>query len=374
MKTAGAMDIVFIGLSITSSWGNGHATTYRGLIAALAMRGHRITFLERDTSWYSAHRDLDSADYCDIVLYPTVEVLKSRYEGLVRKADLVVVGSYVAEGIAAGHWVVDTARGLTAYYDIDTPVTIANLEKNRCSYLSSDLISRFDLYLSFTGGPFLSAIEKKYGIAKACPLYCSADPAAYYPSGALPRYDLGYMGTYSPDRQPPLDRLLIQAARKWPDGRFAVAGPQYPEETAWAENIVRFDHIAPEAHRDFYNAQRYTLNLTRADMIRAGYSPSVRLFEAAACGTPIISDAWPGLEAFFVPGKEILLSRSAEETLHYLRTLSEEQRRQIGESARRRLLNAHTPAHRAAELEHLISAMLSGQPVPSHHESTRYAG
>jgi spore maturation protein CgeB len=355
------MDIVFIGLSLTSSWGNGHATTYRALIASMARRGHRITFLERDLPYYAANRDMKSADYCDIILYTSLEELKRRYHALVRRADLVVIGSYVSDGVAVGNWVVETAGGLTAFYDIDTPVTIANLEKNRCCYLDADLISRFDVFLSFTGGAFLAAIQETYRIPRVYALYCSADPDTYYPSGAAPVYDLGYMGTYSPDRQPGLDRLLIQAARDWPEGRFAVAGPQYPESTLWADNIVRFDHIAPEGHRDFYNAQRYTLNLTRADMIRAGYSPSVRLFEAAACGTTIISDDWPGLDSFFVHGEEILISRSAEETVQYLRGLSETQRRSIGEKARRRVLAAHTPDHRAAELDRLVAAMRGEQ-------------
>ncbi|RJQ87507.1 MAG: glycosyltransferase [Desulfobacteraceae bacterium] len=372
------MNIVFIGLSITSSWGNGHASTYRGLIASLARRGHCITYLERDTPWYAANRDLTVAGYCRIDLYTTLPELRRRHETLVRDADLVVVGSYVPEGIAVGQWAVETAGGLTAFYDIDTPVTMADLEKARCSYLSADLISRFDVYLSFTGGPFLSAIQKKYNVKNVVALYCSADPALYYPTGAPSRYDMGYMGTYSPDRQPGLDRLLIRAARNWAQGRFVIAGPQYPESLNWPDNLTRVDHIAPENHRDFYNAQRYTLNLTRADMIRSGYSPSVRLFEAAACATPIISDYWPGLETFFVPGEEILVSRSAAETLHYLRDLNETRRRSLGEKARRRLLSAHTPDHRAAELDNVVTALLQHRPFASdaapQAERSTYAG
>ncbi|KJS33517.1 MAG: glycosyltransferase [Desulfatitalea sp. BRH_c12] len=349
------MNIVFIGLSITSSWGNGHATTYRGLIAALARRGHQVTFLERDTPWYAVNRDLQTAPYCTIGLYPLVSELKRRYNELVRNADVVVLGSYVPDGVAVGEWVVATARGVTAFYDIDTPVTVANVKAGRCSYMTDDLIARFDVYLSFTGGPFLSATQKEYHIPEVYALYCSADPASYFPSGKTQAYDLGYMGTYSPDRQPALAQLLIAPAKVWPQGRFVVAGPQYPDSLQWADNIARIDHVAPEDHRHFYNIQRFTLNLTRADMIQAGYCPSVRLFEAAACATPIISDAWPGLETLFVPGEEILISRSSEETLHWLRTTGEDVRRHMADRARQRVLSAHTPDHRAAELEKVVA-------------------
>ena len=261
------------------------------------------------------------------------------------------------EGIAVCHWVLETAGGLTAFYDIDTPVTAASVANDRCTYLTADLMPRFDLYLSFSGGPFLAALQQTFGIAETYPLYCSADPATYYPQQAEPRYDLGYMGTYSPDRQPGLQNLLLQPARDWRAGRFVVAGPQYPEHLAWPDNVQRLEHIGPQAHRDFYASQRFTLNLTRADMVRAGGSPSIRLFEAAACATPIISDYWPGLEDFFIPDKEILISRSAADTLHFLRHTSEEQRLAIGEKARQRVLSAHTPDHRAVELENIVRAL-----------------
>ena len=245
-----------------------------------------------------------------------------------------------------------TARGLTAFYDIDTPVTLAKLERGEHEYLAPDLVSRYDLYLSFTGGPTLRHIERHYGAPAARPLYCSVDPELYRPDETCAkRWDLGYMGTYSDDRQPPLENLMIEAARRWPAGRMVVAGPQYPKTIEWPANVERVEHLPPADHNAFYNAQRFTLNITRADMRRAGYSPSVRLFEAAACATPIISDTWEGLDEFLKIGEEILVSSSAKETLRYLRETPEDERRAVGERAWRRVLGAHTAAHRAAELE-----------------------
>jgi spore maturation protein CgeB len=211
------------------------------------------------------------------------------------------------------------------------------------------------LYLSFTGGPTLARIERALGSPAARPLYCSVDPELYQPRERRKRWDLGYLGTYSPDRQPALAKLMLDAAQQWQRGRFAVAGPLYPEEIVWPRNVARIEHLAPPEHPDFYNAQRFTLNITRADMARAGFSPSVRLFEAASCAVPIISDPWPGLETFFRPGRELLVARSAEDTLRILRETSEEERRRVGERARARVLAEHTAAHRAETLEQYVA-------------------
>lgn len=347
-----AMDIVVLGLSITSSWGNGHATTYRALLAALHARGHRLTFLERDAPWYAGNRDLPRPAFSETHLYETLPELRRRFGTHVRDADLVIVGSYVPEGVEIGEWVTRSARGITAFYDIDTPVTIANLDRTAATdYITSVLIRRYDMILSFTGGPLLERIREAYGARNAWPLYCSVDPAHYFPEPHAERWDMGYMGTYSRDRQPRLDALMLQAATAWEEGRFVVAGPQYPEDMRWPRNVERFTHLAPGRHRAFYNSQRFTLNITRRDMIAAGWSPSVRLFEAAACATPIVSDAWPGLETFFRPGVEIIVSRSARDTLAAIRELPEAERSAIGKRARERVLAAHTAEHRAEQLE-----------------------
>jgi spore maturation protein CgeB len=346
--------LVVLGLSLSSSWGNGHATTYRALLKAFAARGHDVLFLERDVPWYAAHRDLPEPGFCDLALYADLDGLEE-HRGAIAEADAVIVGSYVPDGIAAGARVLDWARGVTAFYDIDTPVTLAALETRTCAYLAADQIRDYDLYLSFTGGPTLRRLERTYGAPAARALYCSVDPDAYPALDRPARYDLSYLGTYSPDRQPALERLLIEPARRAPDLRFAVAGPQYPADIDWPANVARIEHLPPDRHPDFYAASRYTLNVTRADMVRAGWSPSVRLFEAGACGTPVISDRWDGLETLLVPGREILLPEGPEEVLSTLRARSEAERRRLGQAARTAILARHTAAARAADLEHVLA-------------------
>ena len=351
--------IVIIGLSITSSWGNGHATTYRGLVRELARAGHDVLFLERDAEWYAANRDLPHPPHGRTILYRSLDELKRTFTADVEAADLVIVGSFVPEGSEVGLWVVDHAGGITAFYDIDTPVTLAKLARGEEEYVSRELIPRYDVYLSFTGGPTLDRLEREYGAPLARPLYCSVDPALYYPESVPPQWDLAYMGTYSDDRQPGLSQLLITPAERWAEGRFAVAGPQYPADIHWPSNVHRIEHLPPARHRGFYGAQRFTLNLTRVDMIAAGFSPSVRLFEAAACGTTIVSDRWEGLETFFEPGREILLADSPEDVLRWLRELPEDERLAIGARGRTRVLSKHTAAHRAAELETYVLELLA---------------
>ncbi|HLM35227.1 MAG TPA: glycosyltransferase [Gaiellaceae bacterium] len=341
------MKTVWFPLSITSSWGNGHATNYRGLARALLGRGHDVLFLERDRPWYAAERDFDAAY---VRLYDDAAKL-DRWRDDVREADLVVVGSFVPEGCAVAEWVLETARGVTAFWDIDTPVTAAKLARDDFEYLSPALVPRFDLYLSFTGGPFLDGL----GARRPTPFYCVADAERYAPVDVPRRWDLGYLGTYSDDRQPKVDELLVEPARGDAARTFAVAGPQYPDEIAWPSNVTKIENVPPSEHPGFYSAQRFTLNVTRDDMVRAGWSPSVRLFEAAACGVPVISDWWDGLDAFFEPGREILIAHDRDDVARHL-ALGEHERRAIGARARERVLREHTAEHRVAELEGHVAA------------------
>lgn len=355
--------VVILGLSISSSWGNGHATTYRALVGALAALGHDVLFLERDVPWYRENRDCDRPEGCRLGLYTSLAELRERWGAEVRSADAVMVGSYVPQGCAVIRWVQQIATGVTLFYDIDTPVTLAKLERGDEEYVARDLIPGFEVYLSFTGGPILERLEREFGARRALPLYCSVDVDLYRPKPQKqPVWDLGYLGTYSDDRRPKLERLLVEPARRDSERLFAVAGPGHPVE-GWPENVAHRPHLPPGEHADFYNRQRFTLNLTRDDMVRAGFSPSVRLFEAAACGTPIISDPWPGLETLFEPGEEILLATSTEQVLEYLRDLDDDARTRVGRRGRDRVLAGHTARHRAVELVHAIHRAM-GREVP----------
>jgi spore maturation protein CgeB len=345
-----SLNIVIIGLSITSSWGNGHATTYRALAKALSTRGHSVSFLERDVPWYREHRDVKYADYCRIELYASLPELARQHAESVRHADLVILGSYVPDGIAIGEWLSGRAGGITAFYDIDTPVTLAGLEANQIDYVSPHLVPRFDLYLSFSGGPALGIVQDLYGSPLARPLYCSADLNR---CGATipPKWSLGYLGTYSEDRQPGLERLLMEPAQYLRAHSFVVAGSKYPRALDWPANVTHLPHLPQDEHSEFYGSQLYALNVTRANMKVLGFSPSVRLFEAAACGTPVISDDWPGMETIFTPGKEILIATGPRDVIQILEEVPADRRLGIAANARARLVKEHTPDHRARQLE-----------------------
>ena len=340
------MKLVVLGLSLSSSWGNGHATTFRALLKSFARRGHKVLFLERDVPWYASQRDLTNPDWCRLAFYADLPGLDAWREEIAQ-ADAVIVGSYVPEGVEVSRRVQNWARGTTGFYDIDTPVTLAKLERGDFEYLSPDVLPGFDVYLSFTGGPTLRHIEQHYGSPMARALYCSVDLDLYGPREVTKRWDLSYLGTYSDDRQPTLERLLLDPARQRPDLRFVVAGPQYPAHIDWPANVERIEHCPPADHAAFYSASRFTLNVTRADMIRAGWSPSVRLFEAGACATPIISDRWDGIDTLFRPGAEIVLADGAADVLAAL----DGDAGAMGRAARARIDAAHSSDHRAAELE-----------------------
>ena len=359
------MKIVVFGLSITSAWGNGHATTFRALFDALHRRGHDITFYEKDVEWYASNRDLPESPYCKLRLYESWADIVAEARRELAGADVGIVGSYFPDGIRAIDELLDSRANVKAFYDIDTPVTIAGLRQNgKTEYLHARQIRGFDVYFSFTGGPMLQEIESDLGARAAVPLYCSFDPREYRRFGVNKRFacDLSYMGTYAPDRQAKLEELLVRPAEQLPKMKFIVAGPQYPKEIRWPKNVRRSVHLNPRWHARFYSSARLTLNVTRREMVIAGYSPSVRLFEAAACGATIVSDNWPGLDSFFTAGREILLPTDAADVIRYV-ALSDSELRRIGEAAQQRALAEHTSEVRAAEFETAIEKARTGSGV-----------
>ncbi|HEY0796254.1 MAG TPA: glycosyltransferase, partial [Acidisarcina sp.] len=339
------MKIVIYGLTITSAWGNGHATTYRSLVKALARRGHKVLFIEKDVEWYRANRDLAAPEYCEVRLYEDWEAEETSLVSEAADADAILIGSYFPDAIIATRALLALGCEAIMFYDIDTPVTVSQLRQlGRCEYLEAELVPHYAAYLSFTGGPILRELEDRFGSPNAVAFYCSVDPDLYRPQSIRPEYccDLSYLGTYAADRQPKLSRLLNQTASLSPELQFLVAGAQYPDSTAWQRNVKRLTHVPPSDHAAFYSSSRFTLNLTRNDMVAAGYSPSVRLFEASACGAAVLSDAWEGLDQFLTPGEEILLPAGPEHVAQILTQFPEEERLRMGQRARERILAEHT--------------------------------
>ncbi len=362
--------LVVFGLTITSSWGNGHATLWRGLQRALAARGWKLVFFERDTPYYAANRDLYELPDGELVLYEDWHAIEALARRAVAEADAAVVTSYCPDGIAAGDLVCDMATGVRVFYDLDTPVTLAHLRRGEpTTYIGPAGLRDYDLVLSYTGGPALDELRTRLGARNVAPLYGHVDPALYSPSSARPQYkaDLSYIGTYAEDRQEILRRLFIEPAHRAPRRRFVIAGAQYPEDFPWRANMYFVRHLPPGEHPPFYASSRLTLNVTRRDMAAMGWCPSGRLFEASACGTAILSDHWPGLETFFDPGREILLARSSEDVLAAL-DLSDGQLQRVGAAACARTLAEHTSARRAAQFEALLERARTVQPTPAVEE------
>jgi spore maturation protein CgeB len=350
------MKLVIFGLAVSSSWGNGHAVLWRALIRALGGRGHHTVFFERDVPYYAHNRDLASLEGGRLVLYDNwVQALPEARRELA-DADAAIVTSYCPDALAASE-VVLGAPGLHIFYDLDTPVTLSQLAAGKVvDYIGNEGLAPFDLVLSYTGGLALTALRDRLGAKRVAPLYGSVDPDRYRPVAAIGRNRaaMSYLGTYAADRQPALEALLIAPARLRPDLRFVVGGAQYPADFPWCPNIEFWRHVEPRDHPRFYGAARMTLNVTRQAMAAFGWCPSGRLFEAAACGAPIVSDWWEGLDEFFAPGREIIIARAVEDILAALESSDAELLR-IAAAARERVLSDHAASRRAAELERLLS-------------------
>ncbi len=355
------MNIVVFGLTISSSWGNGHATLWRSLCRGLHARGHEVTFFERDVSYYAQARDMEDPQGCELRLYASWADAAADARRALDGSDVGIVTSYCPDGAVASQMVLDSRARVKVFYDLDTPITLSQVRDGRpVAYLPQHGLGDFDMVLSYTGGQALDELQSRLGARRVAPLYGSVDPSVHRPARADRRFvcDVSYLGTYSSDRQPALDRLFLQAAARRPASRFVLAGSQYPDGFAWKPNVYYLSHLTPADHPSFYCSSQLTLNVTRGPMAEMGYCPSGRLFEAAACGTAIVTDPWKGIDQFFEPGEEILVASTTEEMLDAL-DLPPPDRRALGLRALERTLDCHTSAQRAIDLERILNGNIN---------------
>jgi len=362
------MKLVVFGLAVSSSWGNGHATLWRGLIRALTARGHTVVFFERDVPYYAAHRDMWAIDGGRLHLYPSWPDARELAARELDDADAGIITSFCPDAGEAEPLLFDSRTAHRVFYDLDTPITLERKTRGESvPYIGARGLTDYDVVLSYTGGRSLDALCRELGARAAVPLYGSVDPAAHQPAPPTPLFeaDLSYLGTYSADRQEALNRLFLDPARSMPQRRFVLGGSQYPRDFPWCPNIYYMRHVAPDYHPAFYSSSRVTLNVTRSPMAATGYCPSGRLFEAAACGAPILSDNWPGLEQFFEPGSEILVAESSEDAIAAL-DLSDKELAAIARRARERTLGEHTADHRAETLVRILESAKGCADVGNH--------
>jgi spore maturation protein CgeB len=352
------MRLVIFGLTVSSSWGNGHATLWRGLCKALSRSGHEIEFFERDVSYYANHRDLKAPETYKLTFYSDWNSVLSRAQFAVTRADAAVVTSYCPDAQAASDLVLGSGAA-KVFYDLDTAVTLETLRsEGKVDYIPRQGLGQFDLVLSYVGGRALDQLRNLLGARRVAPLYGSVDPDLHKPVPKSSHYDsdLSYLGTYAADRQHTLQELFLKPAQALPEKKFLLGGAQYPDDFPWNENVWFVQHVPPREHPAFYCSSRATLNVTRAAMANVGYCPSGRLFEAAACEAPIVSDTWPGLDDFFEPGRELLIAENSGDVVDAL-SKNPEELRSVGRSARKRVLSAHTAQHRSDELVDLLESV-----------------
>ncbi|SFH69453.1 glycosyltransferase [Bradyrhizobium sp. Gha] len=356
------MKIVIFGLTISSSWGNGHATLWRGLCKHLTRLGHTVVFYERDVPYYAGARDFIELPDGQLQLFSSWEETRLLARSDVRDADVAIVTSYCPDAIAATDLIMSEGRAVPVFYDLDTPITLARMKAGESvPYIGHRGLQDFALVLSFTGGPCLAhEFRNRLGARDIRPLYGHVDSDIHRPVPPQPHYraDLSYLGTYSEDRQHGLEALFVKPARARQDLRFLIGGAQYPDDFPWSPNIYFVRHLPPPEHAPFFASSRLTLNVTRKAMAAMGWCPSGRLFEAAACGVPLMSDDWPGIQDFFTPGREILIARDTQDALTAL-AMSSADLQSIARCAYERTMDQHTSDKRARELVSLLEQAAS---------------
>jgi len=353
------LHIAFFGSSLVSSYWNGAATYYRGLLHALAQRGHRISFYEPDAFGRQQHRDIDDPDWAQVTVYPgDDQAAAARALEQARGADVVVKASGVGVFDAWLEREVPTlrsARTQVLFWDVDAPATLERVQGDADDPFRAQ-IPRYDLVLTYGGGPRVVAAYRALGAVDCVPIYNALDPQTHHPAPADARFgaDLGFLGNRLPDREARVQQFFLEPARRTPQCRFLLGGSGWDD--ALPDNVRALGHISTREHNAFNCSVRMVLNVNRDSMARFGWSPPTRVFEAAGAGACLIVDAWEGIEEFLAPQAEVLIAHDSDQVAHYLQRIDAEQARAIGDRARRRLLRDHTYAHRAREVERLLGA------------------
>lgn len=353
------MHIAFFGSSLLSAYWNGAATYYRGILKAVAAAGHRIAFYEPDAYGRQQHRDIEPPDWARVVVYPATEAGVAAALEEARGADLVVKASGVGvhdellEAEIAGLRKPGTAA---IFWDVDAPATLERMERDAADPLRP-LLPRFDLVMTYGGGPPVVAAYRRLGARDCVPIYNGLDPDTHHPVPAAARFaaDLAFLGNRLPDREARVESFFLAPAAALPDRRFLLGGNGWDDKPLPA-NVRRLGHVYTAEHNALNCSATAVLNINRDSMARTGYSPPTRIFEAAGAGACILSDDWDGMATFFEPGIEILPARDGEEVAERLRSLTPEAARRVGAAALRRVLAEHTYAHRAARALEVLDA------------------
>lgn len=353
------MNIAFFGSSLVSAYWNGAATYYRGIIRALAELGHSVTFYEPDAYERQAHRDLEPPPWARVVVYPATEDGVSRELERARQADVIVKAS----GIGVFDELLERAAvelrapgKIVVFWDVDAPATLDRVNADPADPFR-ELIPRYDLVLTYGGGPPVVAGYKALGARQCVPVYNALDPATHHRAGRDARFEchLAFAGNRLPDREARVEEFFLRAAALLPDRRFLLAGNGWDDKPV-PPNVRRIGHLYTRDHNAFNSTALAVLNVNRDSMARYGYSPPTRIFEAAGAAACIITDAWTGLDLFLEPGREALAARDGAEVAEHMAALTPERAWEIGEAAMRRVLAEHTYRQRAAEVERLLGA------------------
>jgi len=361
------LNIAFFGSSLVSAYWNGAATYYRGLIRALHERGHRITFFEPDAFGRQQHKDIANPEWAQVVVYSGEDengalacVRQAQSADLVIKASGVGVFDALLERAVLQ---VDHTRTLVAFWDVDAPATLDLVQQDEADPFRA-LIPHYDLIFTYGGGKPVIDAYRALGAADCVPVYNALDPHTHYRVAPDPRFDadLCFLGNRLPDREARVEEFFFKAAANLPQKRFVLGGNGW-QDKGWPENVRYLGHVYTHEHNAFNSTTRAVLNVNRESMARYGFSPPTRVFEAAGAGACLITDEWAGIERFLEPDLEVLVARDAEEVVGHLRSVTPTRARALGEAAHKRILAAHTYAHRAAQVEAVLEEQFSRKEV-----------